>query len=596
MIPSLLLAAAFLLPSASSAQDAAGPKPAAAGMATAPDPSLVRLDGRLRRAQADKAAGRSDEKSYKAFVVRFRADLDGAMSRARPTPVNQALYARILSRLGDSRAALSTLSSALKASPKNPGLHVAAADVSYRRKDYPAALAEAKAALKLDPGNKEALTLEHFSEGRVAPGDGAKGAAVAGAPPAEPVAAATGSRVERRLGALRWTKQAMTRLNENDPDEALRFLSLAQASDPTLPDVPMQQGLAYMELKRPKEALPRFVQAERMWQANGDAKADLAHKLAEAARKQAEAASRSVEAPPRPVNDPRRKDWPLGGAAAGLLLAGEGASFMKREDDDGAWRKPVLIGGMVVLGVAGGGLLGFAAYAMAAPAVAGAGGLALASGGVMATADAAAGAAVTTAAGAAAGGAYGAKTGKHMADALPEKSPPPATPALGGGPGEGPGPIPAPAPIPGPVDSPTGEDCALRSGEDVVGRFVDGTRLAPGFLQIHEKEGGHAIREHVGKSDEYLLKRLSNERAASSFYDMSVAEATIREAVNTNLSNISGWMNTTSSKMVVNYVGASPVGTGVSLADRVPRQKSNTRVVLIKRQACRILILTAFPY
>jgi hypothetical protein len=77
--------------------------------------------------------------------------------------------------------------------------------------------------------------------------------------------------------------QAMGRLKISDPREALRFLALAEVSDPASPDVPMQQGLAYMDLKVPGKALGRFTRAEAMWQAKGNANAALARAMKERA-------------------------------------------------------------------------------------------------------------------------------------------------------------------------------------------------------------------------------------------------------------------------------------------------------------------------
>lgn len=47
------------------------------------------------------------------------------------------------------------------------------------------------------------------------------------------------------------------------------------------------------------------------------------------------------------------------------------------------------------------------------------------------------------------------------------------------------------------------EDCALGAGEDVIDRFVDGTRLSAGFLNLHEAPVlGHTLAKHVGKKRE----------------------------------------------------------------------------------------------
>lgn len=122
------------------------------------------------KAQDNKQQGRIDEKRYQEFLAKFQVDLEAAMSLVNPTPANIALYARILSRMGDSGRALAALGPALDHDPASPVLRVTLGQVHYDRKDYPAALAEANAVLELDPANKEALALKHFSEGRLDPG------------------------------------------------------------------------------------------------------------------------------------------------------------------------------------------------------------------------------------------------------------------------------------------------------------------------------------------------------------------------------------------------------------------------------------------
>lgn len=137
-----------------------------------PAPELVGLDGAFLKAQEDKRQGSIDEKGYQEFLVKFRADLEAAIRRVEPTPVNTALHSRLLSRLGDSGQALAALGSALDQDPESPALRVALSQVLYDRKDYPAALEEAKAVLTRDPMNKAALALKYSSEGRIGTGTG----------------------------------------------------------------------------------------------------------------------------------------------------------------------------------------------------------------------------------------------------------------------------------------------------------------------------------------------------------------------------------------------------------------------------------------
>ena len=133
-----------------------------------PAPELVRLDHDLTSTQQARQKGRIAPERYEEFVAQFRTDLEAARTQASPSPANVALHARMLARLGEFKSAAASLGRALKRDSDNADLRVALSQVRFDEKNYPAALAEADAVLGLDPANKEALALKHFSEGRVA--------------------------------------------------------------------------------------------------------------------------------------------------------------------------------------------------------------------------------------------------------------------------------------------------------------------------------------------------------------------------------------------------------------------------------------------
>lgn len=299
---------------------------------------------------------------------------------------------------------------------------------------------------------------------------------------------------------------------------------------------------------------------------------------------------------PIPTSDPRRTNWPLGGATAGLLLAGMGASLLKRdEESEERWRKSLLVAGIIGIGVLGGGLLGYAAYTVAASALtAGGGTLALAGGGTMGAAAAAGeGAVLATAAGGLAGGAAGAKAGEGVESEPTKREAPP-----NGAPGQAPGPLPVPLPIL-PSSQTRPEDCSLKSGQDVLMRFVDETRLAPGFLQRHEDNGGHTIEKHVGKSLKYLMGRLPKVADASSFNDSLTAEREIRRAVMAEQAKIDVWFRGGMLQPLDIHVPErrepNVIGYAVSAGNPAPLPKYDTVVVMIEANGCRILIYTAYP-
>jgi tetratricopeptide (TPR) repeat protein len=191
-----------------------------------PDAALLKLDGELGKALADRQAGRLDAAKYAKFLNDFRAKLDRTRTDLPPTPANIAFRARLLSRLGDLKGAQTTLAPALAAHPKDAGLRLAMADLRYRQKDYAAALIEAEAVLKRDPGNTAALTLKHFSEGRVANG----GEEHAGPTSVETANAPDAAGAAHAIDAMKRAKAAM---RAGNGEEAVRWARAAVRAHPT---------------------------------------------------------------------------------------------------------------------------------------------------------------------------------------------------------------------------------------------------------------------------------------------------------------------------------------------------------------------------
>lgn len=559
---------------------------------------IERLEQVLGRAQDAKTQGELKPDHYEQFLIHFRASLEQAWGLSPRTPADSAAYARIQARLGDTAQALAALGPALQQDPHNADLRLTFGEVNFEKKDYTAALAEANAVLERDPGNKRALALKRFSVGR------GSGVAAEGQSPlqftdgasalSDPRVVEAGRRATARQNALHFTDKAMTRLRLNDSSEALRYSVLAEASDPTLADAHMQQGLAYIGLKQPGQAYGRFTRAEELWQAKGNEQAAMARTMKERAAAQMAAQPKAEEPKPTPAPDSRRTTWPLGGAAAGLLLAGMGASLLKHDEErEQRWRKPILVASLVGIGVLGGGLLGYAAYAMAAPALtAGGGTLALAGGGTMSVAAVGEGAVLATAVGGLAGGAAGAKAAEGVESESSKREPT----SPNGAPGRDPGPGPLPIPVPLPIGSDTRPgDCSLNGGEDILLRFVDGTRLAPGFIKIHDQHGGHTEDRHIAKPVEYLLGRLAEVPRASSFNDMNTAERYIKANAEANKGRIEAWWRRGGPPESFTYAGSGVVGYGVAMINRQPAPQQGGRIVLTRMNDCRILILTAYP-
>lgn len=82
------------------------------------------------------------------------------------------------------------------------------------------------------------------------------------------------------------------------------------------------------------------------------------------------------------------------------------------------------------------------------------------------------------------------------------------------------------------------------------------THLVPGGgLAAHEGvDGGHTLAKHVGKSAEFLRKRLATEpeiKGASSFYSREAVENSISEVLKAHDKRIQSWLAGSERKLVI---------------------------------------------
>lgn len=387
MIQSLLLAVALLTsPSVFAQSD--GPDAVPNGQEAPqaikqdpdkPAPQLIRLDKSLTKAQDDKTNGRIDEKHYQEFLTKFRADLTEAMSRVKPTPPNTALHARILSRLGDSEQALAALGPAIKQDPDSPALRVAASQVHYDQKDYPSALAEANAALAIDPTNKEALALKHFSEGRTA--------AVAGDEAPKPDAAdfarpdwTIPEKNDISPKALTLIYQGIAARRKGDVEEAWGPIQEAMNADPTSTNVQAIYGKfkadrdKYRETRSYLENAADAIHAGRgdvalSWARKAyerDPNEDTLSVVEDVQRRSAALAAKHAAAPG--PQDAASKPVPSNGipnpgalaacGAAGAALGMAACLLWRRRSDNPGLHKPVMLFAMAGIGMSGSILVG----------------------------------------------------------------------------------------------------------------------------------------------------------------------------------------------------------------------------------------------
>ena len=120
-----------------------------------------------------------------------------------------------------------------------------------------------------------------------------------------------------------------------------------------------------------------------------------------------------------------------------------------------------------------------------------------------------------------------------------------------------------------------------------------------GFLEMLDVEG-HAIENHVAKTDDYLSKRLRNEdiSAASTFNDYTEAEIAIRNVLLDRGSLVNKWLNAEKSNKKAFYtLFNKPIGRVLKRGWDAPRSGNQVRVVLIRDTDydTGFFILTAYP-
>ncbi|MBL0318999.1 MAG: hemagglutinin repeat-containing protein [Alphaproteobacteria bacterium] len=133
------------------------------------------------------------------------------------------------------------------------------------------------------------------------------------------------------------------------------------------------------------------------------------------------------------------------------------------------------------------------------------------------------------------------------------------------------------------------------------------TNTAPIDLTQEEgANGGHTIEMHVGKSDDFLIDRLSNPfkyntnqdsiTGASTFPDIETANTVVNDSFAQNNSQIQEWLNTPGSKQLsISYTGTDVIGKGIYKGDTSVMDLTNARIVLVKNGTGGFGVKTAYP-
>ncbi|MFV0431607.1 MAG: RNase A-like domain-containing protein [Alphaproteobacteria bacterium] len=129
---------------------------------------------------------------------------------------------------------------------------------------------------------------------------------------------------------------------------------------------------------------------------------------------------------------------------------------------------------------------------------------------------------------------------------------------------------------------------------------VDINAPVQGWLQTHERMGGHTIEKHVNKSDDYLKNRFkaSNINEASSFLSLNLAEQVIAVGLWQNITELMDWMENPkgSDRLVIIAKDSAVVGRGLRRGDSRTYPRYGARIVLQKTKDKKsAFILTAYP-
>jgi hypothetical protein len=120
-----------------------------------------------------------------------------------------------------------------------------------------------------------------------------------------------------------------------------------------------------------------------------------------------------------------------------------------------------------------------------------------------------------------------------------------------------------------------------------------------GWLQYHERWGGHTLARHVGHTDAQLLTRLQQSariRGASTFFDQETAESLMSQTIKQNRALIQQWLRSGSDDaLVLQYTGRSVIGRGLIRGEQAVHPMTDARVLLRRALHRKYYVHTAYP-
>lgn len=129
----------------------------------------------------------------------------------------------------------------------------------------------------------------------------------------------------------------------------------------------------------------------------------------------------------------------------------------------------------------------------------------------------------------------------------------------------------------------------------------DGAAEVPGGgLKAHENVGGHLIERHVGKSEQWLLDRVSRDNisAASSFRDLPEAEHFVSATIADHQSRVDAWAaGSGGNRLVIDTTFDASTGISVARGDTGAVDVFSVRLVLERSNQLDIgyRIVTGYP-
>jgi len=144
--------------------------------------------------------------------------------------------------------------------------------------------------------------------------------------------------------------------------------------------------------------------------------------------------------------------------------------------------------------------------------------------------------------------------------------------------------------------SPGAGSQATSSGNEIR---IEQWQSPPRDLARDEAAGGHVLRKHVGRTDDELRERLSEERhisGASTYTDRSTAEHAIGAAIALSQDRIQRWLNRSGGRpnLVLDYDSGQPLGRTLDRGDSQSRPCAHA-VVVLKFAAPSYYVLTSYP-